>query len=61
MEASVVVSSPQLGSRKGVGAVELRSWSFLSELLCDLRQPCVSLGHLSLQPGKGLEGALWFL
>ena len=59
MEASVVVSSPQLGSRQG--AVELGSSSFLSGLLCDLRQACASLGRLSLQPGKGLEGALWFL
>lgn len=46
MEASVVVSSPQLGSRQG--AVELGSSSFLSELLCDLRQACASLGRLSL-------------
>lgn len=59
MEASVVVTSPHLGSRQG--EVELGSSSFLSELLCDLRQACASLGRLSLRPGKGLEGALWFL
>lgn len=49
-----MVSSPQLGSRQG--AVELGSWSFLSELLCDLRQACACPSDL----GKGLRGHCGF-
>ena len=56
MKTSVAVASPHLGSRQG--AVELRSSSFPSELLCDLRRACVSWGPLPPRPGNGREGAL---